>query len=133
MGNQYGFLKLHSLFIANDGWIYIDRLALLFPNTTHIQLYNGNIQTAQILPCITLDESTMNNLLNILNQLTKKTKINKISFYYPDEALLTIQMILKVYTQWFNEIKWNLKFVMEKAPFLPDKCDPVRTLIIIKQ
>ncbi len=61
-GNQYGYLKLHSLFIQNDGWIYIDRLLLLFQNTKHIQLYNGNIKTGQILPCITLDDSTMNNL-----------------------------------------------------------------------
>lgn len=132
-GNQYGYLRLHSLFIQSDGWIYIDRLALLFPQVTHIQLFNGNIQTGQILPCITLDESTMNNLLNILVSLSKKTLLNKISFYYPDENLLSINMILKHFTQWFHQIKWNIKTQMEKAPFLPEKCKPVPTLIILKQ
>eukprot|EP01084_Bolivina_argentea_P045147 83105_1 len=134
-GNQYGFLKLHSLFIQSDGWIYIDRLLLLFPNTKHIQLYNGNVQTGQILPCITLDESTMNNLLNILDNkyIKQNTNITKISFYYPDEQLLSIQTILKHFTQWFNQIKWNIKFIIKKAPFLPDKCKPVRTLIVQRQ
>jgi len=132
-GNQYGYLKLHSLFIANDGWIYVDRLALLLPETTHIELFNGNVQTAQILPCITLDESTMNNLLNVLEELSRKTKLNKISFYYPDEQLLTIESILKHFTRWFQQIQWDLRFVVSKAPFLPDKCEAVRTLIVFKQ
>merc|ERR1712228_861633 len=132
-GNQYGYLRLHSLFIAKDGWIYVDRLALLFPNASHIQLFNGNIQTGQILPCITLDESTMNNLLNILSGLSEKTSLQRISFYYPDENLLTVNQILKAFTNWFDEIGWNIKSTMELAPFLPDKCMPVKTLIVQKK
>jgi len=132
-GNQYGYLRLHSLFIANDGWIYVDRLALLFPNASHIQLFNGNIQTGQILPCITLDESTMNNLLNILNALSQKTELQRISFYYPDENLLSVSQILKAFTRWFDQIGWAIKASMELAPFLPDKCKPVKTLIVQKK
>ena len=132
-GNQYGYLKLHSLFIANDGWIRVDRLCRLCPNAEHIQLYNGNVQTAEILPCITLDESTMNNLLAILVEIGKKTKLERISFYNPDEALLSINEILKHFTRWFAEIGWNLRLAKERAPFKEDLCDDVRTLIVFKQ
>ena len=132
-GNQYGYLKLHSLFIENDGWICIDHLMKCCPMAEHIQLYNGNVQTGQILPCITLDESTMNNLLRILSDIGKRTQLKRISFYNPDEALLSINDILKHFTRWFAEIGWNLKLAKERAPFKEEKCDDVRTLVVFKQ
>lgn len=132
-GNQYGYLKLHSLFIAKDGWICVDKLMKCCPMAEHIQLYNGNVQTGEILPCIQLDESTMNNLLSILSGIGKKTQLKRISFYNPDEALLSINDILKHFTRWFAEIGWNLKLAKERAPFKEDKCDDVRTLVVFKQ
>ncbi len=132
-GNQYGYLKLHSLFIANNGWIHVDRLCYMCPNAEHIQLYNGNVQTGEILPCITLDESTMNDLLGILVEVGKRTKLERISFYNPDEGLLSINDILKHFTRWFTEIGWSLRLAKERAPFKEDQCDDVRTLIVFKQ
>jgi len=132
-GNQYGYLKLHPLFIDKDGWIFVDRLAHMFPLTAHIELFNGNIQSGEILPCITLDEMVMNNLLNFLPVLEKNTKLRKISFYNPDEQLLGIDNILKHFTTWFEEIHWNIKLVMKKPPFQQDQMQPLRTLVVTKK